>query len=568
MKKNWKIKQNSQSEKHSEGMFSDLEPVIAKILINRGICDEETKRVFFDSDYDQDLHDPFLLSGMEEAVARILSAREKKEKVCIYGDYDADGVTSATLLKDFFNQIGIESFCYIPDRNREGYGFNENAINYIKNQKAKLVVSVDCGISNFSEVEGANLDKLDIVILDHHHVPEKIPNAVAVVDPKKDGEKYPFKDLAGVGVAFKFIQAVASKIDEFDEQKLKWFLDLVAIGTIADCVPLLGENRVLVKYGLVVLAKTKRVGLKQIFNVGRVAIDENNFPSSQQVAFQIAPRINAAGRMDHANTAFNLLACKNGEEPEARVLALEIEDQNQHRQKVTKQIIDEVEKEIGAIEEADKIIIASSPHWELGVVGLAAGKITDKYNRPSILLKEKDDGILTGSCRSIPKFSIIEALEKHKDLFEKYGGHDQAAGLSIKKERFEEFKKIMNEEVSAILPEEIIKLIEIDAEIDSVEINEKIARELSMLEPFGAGNQPPVFYAKNLEIIDKKLVGKTGAHMKLWFKREKGILEAIGFGLGEKYTEIKIGDKIEAVFNIEEDSWNGNKKLQLKLIDF
>ncbi|MDA3815395.1 MAG: single-stranded-DNA-specific exonuclease RecJ, partial [Patescibacteria group bacterium] len=449
-----------------------------------------------------------------------------------------------------------------------GYGINKKAIKYIKNQKAKLVVSVDCGISNFEEIENANEEKLDIVILDHHHVPKDIPNAVAVVDPKKSGDEYPFKELAGVGVAFKFAQALVSKIDDFDDQRLKWLLDLVAIGTIADCVPLVGENRVLVKFGLMVLSKTKRVGLRQIFSVGRVSIDENNFPTSQQIAFQVAPRINAAGRMDHANTAFELLSCREGEEPEARVLALEIEDQNQHRQKVTKQIMDEVENKIGELSSDRKIIIESSPYWELGVVGLAAGKVTDKYNRPSILLKEKEDGILTGSCRSIPDFNMIEVLEKHNQVLEKYGGHSQAAGISIKKENFEEFKRVISKEAEKNISGEITKSIEVDTEIRPMEINEKIARELMLIEPFGMGNRQPVFYAKNLEVVDKKLVGKTGAHMKLWFKRKGGLVEAICFGLGERFSEIEIGKKIEAVFNIEEDSWNGNKKLQLRLIDF
>ena len=567
MKKNWKIKESIQSE-HSLGMFSDLEPDIVKIIFSRGVFDEKTKRSFFDSDYEKDLYDPFLLSGMKEAVERILNAKKKKEKICVYGDYDADGVTSATLLKDFFDQIGIESFCYIPDRNKEGYGFNDDAIEYIKNQGAGVIVSVDCGISNFKEVEKAKLNNLEIVILDHHHVPEQIPSAVAVVDPKKNEEKYPFKDLAGVGVAFKFIQALASRIENYDKQKLKWFLDLVAIGTVADCVPLLDENRVLVKYGLLVLSKTKRIGLKQLFEVGKMSIDENNFPTSQQISFQIAPRINAAGRMDHANVAFNLLSCGRGEEPEARLLALEIEEKNQHRQKVTKQIIDEVEKEIEKMKEDEKIIIASSPHWELGVIGLASGKITDKYNRPSILLKEKDDGFMTGSCRSVPGFSIIEKIELHKDLLERYGGHDQAAGLSLKKEKFLEFKEKMEKEASLFFVIEIVKLIEIDTEIDFSKINEKFVRELSMLEPFGAGNSQPIFYAEELEVVDKKLIGKNGSHMKMWLRNSGKIFEAIAFGFGERYPEFSIGDKIEAVFHIEEDSWNGNKKIQLRLIDF
>ncbi len=566
MKKNWKV---LSSEKREERIFPELEKITERVLINRGIETKEQKESFLSPDYETDLHDPFLLSDIDKAVDRVLEARKKEEKVCVFGDYDADGVTSSVVLKDIFDQLEIENFCYIPERNKEGYGINKEAIDCIQKQGADLIVTIDCGVSNFEEVEYAKELGIDVVITDHHHVPPKLPNAVAVVNPKKRGDKYPEKELAGVGIAFKFVQALTSKVEDFDKEQLKWLLDLVAIGTIADCVPLFGENRTLVKFGLIVLSKTRRVGLKQLFHVGRIPIDERKIPTSHQVGFQIAPRINAAGRIDHANLAYNLLCSKKAEEAQARVLALEIEDKNKHRQNVTKEIAREIGERMLEKKETPKIIIESSPHWSLGVVGLAAGQVQNKYNRPTFLLEEGEE-TFRGSGRSNSKFNLIETLEKHGDLFVKYGGHSKAAGLEIKKERLPEFKKAIADELKDLSEEDLIEETEIDQKIKISEINEKLLSELNLLEPFGHGNKKPIFLSEGVIVESLRLVGNGEKHLKLMLQDSEDKtkkIDAIGFGLVDDNQELKVGDKINAIYNLEENIWNGNKNAQAVIVD-
>lgn len=556
----WTAKKQSLKKR----IFSDLELVTEKILFSRGITTEKEKQAFFYPDYEKDLCDPFLLGDMKKAVDRIEKAFQKKETVCIFGDYDADGVTASVLIKNVLDDLKIKNFYYIPDRNKEGYGLNFVALEYIKKQGASLIITVDSGISSQEETEKATQLGLDVIITDHHHPPEKLPKALAVINPKKEGDQYPFKDLAGVGVAFKLAQALYQSFPQLEAGKIKWLLDLVALGTIADCVPLLGENRTLVRYGLIVLAKTKRVGLKQLFSVGRIAIDCACPPTSNQVAFQVAPRINAAGRMDHANTACALLSCLPEAEAEARGLALEIEEQNQRRQKVTKFIMKEIESKIDG-KEVPNLIMETSPHWEMGVVGLVAGKVADKYNRPTFVLQERD-GVIKGSGRSAGGFNLVEALEKSADLLEKYGGHSQAAGLVVKKENFSVLKKNLEKAIIDAGISDWGKKELVDAKITADEINEKLMGELSFLEPFGEGNRSPLFFLEKAQIIEKKTIGKENKHLKIWIKKEGGKLEAIGFGLGEKISELKT-DKVDLLFSLEEDQWNGRKKIQLRLLD-
>ncbi len=564
MNDNWKIRKPKSDFQRD---FPGLEKTTEIILKSRGLAAEDEVDRFFCPDF-ENIPDPFLMADMDKAVAAVLDAKSSNKLVCIYGDYDADGVASSVLLQNLFGQMGIRNFCYIPERNNEGYGLNKNAIEYIASKKADLVVTVDCGISNFEEAKLLAQKNIELVILDHHHVPETIPEARAVVNPKRKGDKYPEKNLAGVGVAFKFAQALAEKHKKFDKEQLKWLLDLVAIGTIADCVPLLGENRTLAKFGLIVLAKTKRVGLRQIYQVGRINIDESNLPGSFEVAFQIAPRINAAGRMDHANVAFELLGLDSGQEPRARELALELEAQNQQRQKATKYIVEEVEKKVARHKKIPKIIIESSPHWELGIIGLAAGKIADKYHRPCLLFQDKGE-FSKGSGRSIKQFNLIETLEQKKDLLEKYGGHSQAAGMTIKNKNLDEFKKEILQEAEKHLDDNLVKQIEIECEILLSEINEKLVSEIELMEPFGQDNKEPVFISSNVEIVECRLVGNGEKHLKLRLKDpESGIVfEAIGFGLGAKNPNLKIGEKINVAYNISKDSWNGRERIQLKIID-
>ncbi|MEA1926113.1 MAG: single-stranded-DNA-specific exonuclease RecJ [Patescibacteria group bacterium] len=566
MKNNWNI--NEQPILNSR-IFPELEPATERLLLIRGIKTKKQKRSFFVADYEKDSHDPFLMFDMDKAVNRLLQAIKNKETVCVFGDYDADGVTASVMLLDFFQQININTISYIPDRNKEGYGLNNKAIDYIKKKGASLIITVDCGISNEKEVDYASKLEIDSIILDHHHVPSAIPRAIAVVDPKRNGDAYPDKNLAGVGVAFKFIQAVASKISKYDKQQLKWFLDIVAIGTIADCVPLIGENRMLAKYGLLVLSKTKRVGLRQLFHVGRIAISESRVPSAEVISFQIAPRINAAGRMDHASIAQELLLCKAAEESTARLLALDLEDKNNHRQKVTKEVVRQVRKQYLGGKKPHNIIIATSPHWELGIVGLASGKITEEFRKPSILLKEFDE-YFKGSGRSVRGFNLIEALERQKDLLVKYGGHPRAAGFEITKQNFELFTENIQCDADSLPKDLFVKQITIDLDLSINELNLKFLDELDQFGPFGEKNRCPLFLTSNLRIIRKRTVGNGEAHLKLICADNDDsntIVEAIGFGIAKDYQSLSEGDKINLVYRLERNIWNGKESIQARIED-
>ncbi len=568
MKNNWKVKKQSTLENR---LFPELEVEIEQLLLDRGVDSVEKKEAFVKPGYETESLDPFLLIDMNLAVKRTLIAIEKKEKICVYGDYDADGVTASTLLLDFFGQIEVETIAYLPDRATEGYGINKGALDYLKEQGVKLMITVDCGVSNAKEVEYAKGIGIEIIILDHHHLPENIPKAVAVVDQKREGDPYPNKDLAGVGVAFKFLQALTSKMEDYDDEKLKWLLDLVAIGTIADCVELSTENRMLVKFGLLVLSKTKRVGLHHLFQVGKININEHNIPSSYEVSFQIAPRINAAGRMDHANSAQKLLLCNKFQEAQARLLALEIEEQNKYRQKVTTRIVDEVFAKIKNGKN-QKMIIESSPDWNFGVVGLAAGKVAEAFHKPTILFqKYENEGekLMRASCRSIPQFNVVEALEKNKDLLLKYGGHSQAAGLTLKEKNFEEFQKRMQLEMKDIDEKDLVKEVLIDICIPFERINDKLVQELSLLEPYGMGNGKPVFCCESLKVSGVRTVGNGDAHLKLQLsdQNEEHFLDAIGFSIANKFQKIEVGSLIDIAFNLEMNEWNGNRTPQAMVVD-
>jgi len=566
MEKKWEVRGEDDSEKRH---FPEMERATEQILLHRGLKSEQELDAFFVPDYEKDLHDPFLLKDMEKAVKRASKAIKYKEKIFIYGDYDADGVTASTLMVDFLRkEAGADVYCYIPDREKDGYGLSKKALDHVIKEGANLVITVDCGITSIKEVEYAKKIGLDIIVLDHHNVIDKTPNALAVVDPKNPQEKkYPFRELAGVGVAFKFLQALANKDSSINKDALKWYLDLVAVGTIADCVPLVNENRILVKFGLMVLAKTKRAGFRQLFQNGRMRIGEGDLPTATQVAFQIAPRINAAGRMKHANIAYELLM--ETDEAKAAKLAKEVEEQNKKRQKVTAEIIKSVRKEINSLETIPKVIIRSSADWKIGIVGLSAGRLMEEYARPVLILQEKGD-VLRGSGRSIPEFNLVEALERQEKLLERFGGHKQAAGLTVKKNNFKEFEKAFTADVRKRMPKKIVKKLDVDVKLNLSEVNKKLCEELLWLEPFGKGNELPLLMVEGVEIINKKLLGNSDKHLKLWVSSDNvnGNFEAIGFGMGSDSAEIKQGDKIDLLFNLEKNNWNGSDSLQLKIVDY
>lgn len=562
---NWKIKESAEVEKNN---LPDFHPVILQILSKRGLNNSQKINEFIFPDYEKGILDPFLFSDMEKVTERIRTAKENKESVAIFGDYDADGVTSSVILKETLEKIGISPIVYIPDKKLEGYGMNLKAIQEFKEKNIKLILTVDCGITNLEETEKANENGIDVIITDHHHVPEKIPKAYAIINPHLENSGYPFLELAGVGVAFKVVEALYRKFLPDKIEQLKWILDLVAIGTVADCVPLIKENRTIVKFGLIVLSKTRRLGMLELFKVARLEINENNLPDSRKISFQIAPRINAAGRMDHANTAFNLIKEEN--QVQARSLSLELEGNNQARQKATAQLVEEIRVLAENMFKDKKFIFALSEHFPIGIVGLAAGRISDEFNKPTAVLN-KGEKESQGSFRSIPQVNIIESIEKCKKYLVKYGGHSQAAGVTVKNENlnnfFEELEKVIEDELK---DKDISPVLEIDAEISPKDLDFELAEGIKKFEPFGEGNEEPAFLMKNLIVDNIKKVGSKEKHLKLFLKANDGtpkIFEAIGFNLTNGFSHLKLNDKIDAVFNISIDSWNGNKKIQLKLID-
>lgn len=561
----WKIKEKVPIPTGSGFSFH---PLILALLFQRGLDSASKIQDYLSPDYTTGLPDPFLFLDMEKAVTRIGKAREKKEKVVIFGDYDADGITSSVILKETLDSLGIISDVYIPDKEKEGYGLNEKSVEAFLQDGVSLIITVDCGIANASEVALASEKGIDVIITDHHHVPRVIPKAFAIINQRMENESYPFQELAGVGTAFKLVQALYQKFMPEKEEQLKWFLDLVAIGTIADCVPLIGENRVLAKYGLLVLSKTRNVGLKELFQVGRIAIDENNIPDSTKVAFQIAPRINAAGRMEHASLAFNLLMQKNP--VFARDFALDLEAKNQERQKVTATVFEEVKKVAETMFKEKKLIFALGNHFPSGILGLVAGKMAEKFNKPTAIFREYEEEC-KGSFRSVPSVNIIKTIEECSSLLLKFGGHSQAAGVSVRRENLDAFLEKMEELISRQLGGVIpVPEIEIDLEIQPKEVDFELAQGLQKFEPFGYGNEKPVFLMKNLLIESLKLVGNGEKHLKLQLRSNDGspkIFEAIGFSLATDNAHLETGNTVDVVFTLGVDEWNGNKRIQLELID-
>ncbi|MDQ1283713.1 MAG: single-stranded-DNA-specific exonuclease [Patescibacteria group bacterium] len=563
----WKIKE--QGEKYDPELEKKYHPLVLRLLAQRGLASLADVESFFNSGYG-DLQNPLEISGMEKAVERIILARDKKEKIAIFGDYDADGVTASAILFEVLTELGAaDVISYIPDRQLEGYGMNEDAVDYLQKENVELIITVDCGITNIKEVGKANNFGIDVIVTDHHHIPKNIPDALAVINPNLEDSDFKCKNLAGVGVAFALARGLYQKINPEKSEQLKWMLDLAAIGTVADCVPLLGENRTLVKYGLIVLSKTKRAGLKEMFSVGRIEISEDNIPDARKVAFQIAPRINASGRMDHASHAYKMIIEKDT--VKARELALEVESKNQERQKVTVEIVREVQILANNSFRDEKFIFAANPHWPVGVLGLVAGKIADEFRKPTIILQEQEkENVFVGSLRSVPEVDIMKILNECSEFLTKFGGHSQAAGVAVARENMEKFYEAFSAGVTRKMEGvDSTSSVDIDAEVSASDINWDLVNDLKKMEPFGVGNEEPVFSAKNMIVVESRVVGNGSKHLKLSLRAEGSpkVFDAIGFSMGEKFSDLASGDIIDAVFNLQEDEWNGNKKMQLKLID-
>ena len=535
-----------------------LSELLANILVGRNIIEENQIKVFLEPTRN-DFYDPFLLPNMEIAVPRIINAIENKEKIVIYGDYDVDGITSIYVLKKFLEDRGLEVSEHIPNRLDEGYGLNKEAIDEINKSGCKLMITVDCGISGLEEVEYANSLGIETIITDHHEPLDELPKAIAVIDAKIKTNKYPFNQLAGVGVVFKLIQAISIKLG-LDEKEYLKYLDLVCIGTISDIVPLVVENRVIAKLGLKLVEVTRNIGLRTLLDsIGYKKIN------SMSVSFGIAPRINACGRMGHADEALKLFL--TNDKTEAIRLTQKLNDYNKERQDIEKNIFEEALNKINEenIEEKSAIVLGGD-NWHHGVIGIVASKITDMYFKPSILICFEDNKG-KGSGRSIPGFDLHKALCETSQYLEKYGGHAMAVGLSLSKEKFEDFKKVFQEYADSKDINEIVPIINIDKLITEKELNLEAVRDLEKLEPFGEANKCPLIAYKNLK-IDSIRVLTEGKHMKLTLKTEKNnIITAMGFNMGYRAEEYLIGDKVDIVGTLEINAFNGNENIQFNLKD-
>ena len=558
MNKKWQLYEINEEEVEKIENEYKINKLLATILVNRNIKEPKDIRLFLKPTR-EDFHDPYLIKDMEIAVQRIIKAINNKEKVTIYGDYDVDGITSITVLKSFLSDIGLECKSYIPDRLEEGYGLNKNAIDSILKKGCDLMITVDCGISGNEEIDYANSLGIETIVTDHHEPGDKLPNAIAVIDNKRKDSTYPFRELAGVGVVFKLIQALGIKLGLKEETYLK-YLDIVCLGTISDIVPLVDENRVIAKLGLMLVQQTRNIGLRSIINSsGYKKVD------STTISFGVAPRVNACGRMGMAEEALNLFLSKNINE--VNELTKRLNEHNSLRQSIEKKIFEEVLKQI---EENDldkhKVIVLGGKNWHHGVIGIVSSKVTEMYFKPSILLSFEEDGIGKGSGRSIPGFDLHEALTKCGQTIEKFGGHSMAIGITLKKDKFEEFKNKFEQIAIDEHIERIVPIIKIDAKINLDDINKEMVESLKQLEPFGEANKMPIFLFKNLKIDSIRALSE-GKHLKLTLKDNNNIINAIGFNIGKLADEYRIGDKIDVVGTLEINTFNGVDNLQINIKD-
>lgn len=542
-----------------------ISPIIGHLLALRGIVTPEDRDRFLSPDYDRDLHDPFLFSAMPYVMDRLALAKTSGEKVGVFGDFDADGITSSVLLREGLSKLELPVSVYIPDKHSEGHGLNVGAVDFFEREGVTLVFTVDCGMMNHAEIALAKERGIDVIIIDHHHVPEILPEAAAIINPKLPAETYPFRELCGAGTTFKVLQALYSTFFPDEKGQLKWMLDVAALGTVADVMPLVGENRVIVSYGLVVLSKTRRTGFQEMFALGRLPIREGKTPIARDIAFHIAPRINAASRMAHARIAHDLLVERDAER--ARELALLLESHNTDRRKVSDEISTLV-REVALAATDKKLVFAVDERFHFGVIGLVAGRIANEFRKPVIVLT-KGERESRGSLRSIPEVNIVEALEQCADILVRYGGHAQAAGLTVENKHLPELERRLEEIIATELngrdtsPELVA-----DMRISGADLSLDLARHLRKLAPFGEGNPEPVFFMEHMKIAEIRTVGSDAKHIKLRLIAPVGTtFDAIGFSLAGTIPDLRKGDVIDILCQLDENEWNGSVTLQLKLLD-
>lgn len=526
-----------------------ISPLLAQMLINRGITGVKESQVFL-SPRLMNLSDPFLLPNIKKAAERVIRALERGEKVAIYGDYDVDGVTGTSILIETLRHIGLDPSYYIPHRYGEGYSLNIEAVKTLKQDGINLIITVDCGISSYIEIEEANSLGMEVIVTDHHTPPAKLPNALVILN----------RDLSGAGVAFKFAWALIRTAGIAENSFLSSLLDLAALGTIADVVPLTQENRILAKQGLTELSERKRPGIKALAQAAGL----KNDLTVRDINFGLAPRLNAAGRLEHASISVDLLLSKNAHD--AQKLAEKLSRVNSSRQGIGEGIGNDVFAKIDTLGlSQEKIIIVSGEDWHPGVIGIIASRVVDKFYRPVVLIGI-NEGKGRGSARSIEGFNVFSLLETCRDLYKDFGGHEAAAGFEIEPENIPELKRRLTEGINA-LELDLTPKLKLDAEINPAQATLALVQELRMLEPFGSGNTIPVFASRGLKLTDVRKVGKESGHLKIKLSSGDARFEAIGFRMGGTAETLKPGETYDIAYSLETNVWDGFESVQFNLCD-
>ncbi|MCK4403888.1 MAG: single-stranded-DNA-specific exonuclease RecJ [candidate division Zixibacteria bacterium] len=563
MKLKWELKpEPDQRVVNQLSSELSLPPVAARILIARGLGTKSTAEEFLAPSL-ENLLDPFLLPDMEKGVNRIIRALKEKEKIMIFGDYDVDGITSTSLLFLVLNKLGAEVNYYLPNRLIEGYGLSEEGILEAERRGVGLIISVDCGITAVEEITFAKSKGIDTIITDHHEPKEVLPVASAIINPKTIEGGYPGGELSGVEVAFKFVQAIYRSLGQ-DESELVEHLDLVALGTTADIVPLVGENRIFTKFGMAQIAKTTKPGLKSLIFVSGILGQKIG---TGQVVFILAPRINAVGRLGDADLAIKLLTTKN--ESRAAEMARILNDENQRRKDIDSTTLKEalalVEQDVDLAN--DKAIVLASSGWHQGVIGIVASRLVERFHRPTIMIAiDGDEG--KGSARSIPGFHLYEALRECEEYLSKYGGHKYAAGLSILPENIQPFReKFKNVSEKKLSRDDLVPRLLIDSELELGQINPELIKVLDIFAPFGPQNMRPVFMTRNLHVWGEPYVVGNN-HLRLRVKKDGPVFDCIGFGMGDMAKPLSMkGIRLDLAYVVEPNFWNGTYKIQLRVKD-
>ncbi len=538
--------------------IAGVHPLVAQLLYNRGISEPSQVELFLSADKRLEA-DPFLLPDMHQAVSRTYQALLSGEKIAVYGDFDADGITATALMVQGLSALGGRAMPYIPHRLYEGYGLKVAALEKLRKQGVSLVITVDTGITAFTEVEKAQRMGMDIIITDHHLPLSFLPPAKVVVNPKRSDSVYPFAELAGVGVAFKLLQALLKGSGR--EELINRALDLVALGTVTDMSPLVGENRYWVKCGLELLNSTQRLGLQEMMRYAR--LKPGNI-DAESISWILGPRLNAAGRLDNATTSYQLLLTQNPQE--ASSLASELEEKNAERQRLTSELLNRAREKIIAAGVDLPLLMAVGEDYPPGVMGLVAGRLAEEFYRPVILFRTGHE-VCRGSGRSIPEFDLMAALKNCRDLLSKFGGHTRAAGFSLPTENLPHLQqRLFNLAQDQLADLDLRPHIDIDAEVPLPIFAGETFEKTQQLAPFGCGNPLPTFVSRRVAVVDQHQIGSQGEHLGLKLRQEGIVWDAIGFRLGNFFQEIT--PYVDIVYNLEKHQWNGEERLRLNLLDF